>query len=178
LLPVHHLSLADNIVVLGADGKVAEQGTYEYLRSQGGFVSNILLHPELLQSKANIAADEAVETLKRSQAPTQVAAKEPSANDVADLTRQIGDTAVYMYYLRSIGWKLALGNISSSCLFAVSLRFPGKWNPNRRLCDIADSLALWLNFYVNGTVTGLPLFASMFAVSAVVALVSAYVVLS
>jgi hypothetical protein len=170
--------MADNIVVLGADGKVAEQGTYEYLRSQGGFVSNILLHPELLQSKANIAADDAVEASKSSQAPTQVAAKGPSANDVADLTRQIGDTAVYMYYLRSIGWKLALGNISCSCLFAVSLRFPGKWNPNHRLWGITDNSALWLNFYVDGTVTSLPLFAAMFAVSAIVALASAYIVLS
>lgn len=122
LIPlVRHLSLADKIVVLGADGQIAEQGTFNSLASQGGFVSKLLFHPELND-------DPRVDSgLGPNTKPAATALNTPigaSRNDAEDLTRQIGDLSVYKYYLRSIGWKLALVNAISCLLWGLGVTFP------------------------------------------------------
>jgi ATP-binding cassette subfamily C (CFTR/MRP) protein 1 len=115
--------LADNIVVLGADGHIIEQGTFNHLRSQDGFVSKLLFHPDLLEPKVNPSLEDS-EVNKATQPAVPKALKGPSASDAADLTRQIGDTSVYVYYFKSIGWKISLVNVGSSFLFALGSKFP------------------------------------------------------
>ena len=37
-----HFHIADQIVVLGSDGAIAEKGTYDMLRSQEGYIASLL----------------------------------------------------------------------------------------------------------------------------------------
>jgi len=117
------LPLADNILVLDKDGKVVEQGTFDYLRSRDGFVSKLMLHPELLKSGSR--SDDTENTLQKM--PAAAVAKVlpgPSANDAADLTRQTGDISVYKYYLKSIGWKIGLANGIGSFVLMLGTKSP------------------------------------------------------
>jgi ATP-binding cassette subfamily C (CFTR/MRP) protein 1 len=117
------LPLADNILVLDKDGKVVEQGTFDYLRSRDGFVSKLMLHPELLKSGSR--SDNTENTLQKM--PAAAVAKVlpgPSANDAADLARQTGDISVYKYYLKSIGWKIGLANGIGSFVLMLGTKSP------------------------------------------------------
>lgn len=125
---VRHLALADNIVVLGEDGRIAEQGSFDSLRSQQGFVSKLLLHPELLEPKR---VEKPVTHVRSKTAYTPPKAlRGPTDNDVADLTRRIGDLSVYKYYLKSIGWKIALSEVASCSVYMVAQVFPRKYSHN------------------------------------------------
>ncbi|TVY88460.1 ABC transporter [Lachnellula willkommii] len=157
---VRHLPLSNQIIVLGADGKIAEQGSFEELRSQDGFVNRIILQPELLQSKES----EKVSANASSSQPLEAGPKTlrgPTASDAADLSRRIGDISVYKYYLRAIGWKNVTVSIVASVVYTFCSIFP----------------PLWLTWYANGTVSGLPLFISIYAVSAIIALCAIVLVL-
>lgn len=125
---MRHLSLADNIVVLGSNGTIEEQGPFETLRSQNGFVSRLLVHPELLQSKSqsDVGAKEDVEARTQTPPTVPAALRGPSANDMSDLARRIGDFSVYKYYLRAIGWKFALINVTACFVFNMWEAFPCK----------------------------------------------------
>jgi ATP-binding cassette subfamily C (CFTR/MRP) protein 1 len=120
---VRHLPLADNILVLDKDGKVVEQGTFEYLRSRDGFVSKLMLHPELLESKSR-SGDAEDASQKVPAAAVAKVLRGPSANDAADLARQTGDISVYKYYLKSIGWKIGLANGIGSLVFMLGTKTP------------------------------------------------------
>lgn len=128
---VRHLPLADSIVVLGEDGRIAEQGSFDSLRSRQGFVSKLLLHPELLESKRVEEPLDSATKVKSKPAPAlPKVLRGPSDNDVADLTRRIGDLAVYKYYLKSIGWKIALLEVASCSVFMLAQVFPRKCSRN------------------------------------------------
>jgi len=123
IFAVRHLPLSDHIIVLGVDGKIAEQGNFEDLRQQNGFVNKIILKPELLHSNA----DKIEQTEFSTKAPspsTSKALRGPTASDADDLSRRIGDTAVYKYYLRAIGWKIALVNGTGAFIYMLSATFP------------------------------------------------------
>lgn len=108
------------------DGGILEQGTFDNLRSQNGFVGKLLLHPEILEPEIQVDTVKA-KSAQQPQAPVSKALKGASAADKADLTRQIGDTAVYMYYFRQIGWKIASVLLTCSFFFAFGTKFPGKF---------------------------------------------------
>ena len=128
VLIVRHLLLADNIIVLDKAGKAIEQGTFAKLRSSAGFVSRLVLHPEILDPQAgSIPMEDAPSGIAPASIPK--AFQGPSANDIADLARQTGDISVYKYYLKSIGWKIGLINASGSLLYTFGNRFPCKNGP-------------------------------------------------
>jgi ATP-binding cassette subfamily C (CFTR/MRP) protein 1 len=123
---VRHLPLADKVVVLGSDGSILEQGTFEDLRSQDGFISKLLLHPELLLSHTNTGVGDNIESKKKPTISDNKPIRGAAVNDTADLTRRIGDLSVYKYYLKSIGWKIAL-TIASACIISsLAQTFPRK----------------------------------------------------
>lgn len=121
------MHLADNIIVLDKSGKTIEQGTFADLRSQNGFVSQLVLHPGLLEpARAEVASSTTV-----SAAGTPKILQGPSANDAADLARKTGDYSVYKYYIKSIGWKIGLANV-----IGVLIDTLGKGSP----CEYCQSL--------------------------------------
>lgn len=121
---VRHLPLADNILVLDKDGKVIEQGTYEYLKSTTGFVSQLVLHPELLKPEPIVFED--VSAARPNSASIPKILEGPSANDAADLARRTGDISIYKYYIKSIGLKYGLICFGVTVAYNLANRSPRK----------------------------------------------------
>jgi ATP-binding cassette, subfamily C (CFTR/MRP), member 1 len=166
--PVRHLPLADNITVVDASGRIFEQGSFEYLQSKDGFVSKVFLQPEILEqgrSRRDNIELKPLATPRILQGPTE--------NDVVERTRRIGDFSVYKYYLTAIGWKLCSTVVAVAIIYMVAHKFPRRLKLLALICSVlTHSLALWLTWYSNGTVKSLVLFSTIYAASAVVALVS------
>lgn len=88
-----HLPLADHIIVL-AESKIAEQGSWAQLRSSTGYVSEL----QVKESSGSSEQDAVIEK------PTTVPGTSgPSDVELMDLTRRTGDISVYWYYLKSAG---------------------------------------------------------------------------
>jgi ATP-binding cassette, subfamily C (CFTR/MRP), member 1 len=83
-------------------------------------VSKIILQPELLEENRFGRPKESTQN----RTPVPKILQGPSANDVEDRTRQIGDGSVYKYYLASIGWKLELIVAGLIVLYVLALKFP------------------------------------------------------
>jgi ATP-binding cassette, subfamily C (CFTR/MRP), member 1 len=124
------LPLADNIIILDKDGKAIEQGAFDTLRARDGFVGRLALHPEILEADPGSIQTEDTSSVKAPPTAPKVLLG-PSANDVADLTRQTGDVSVYKYYLKSIGWKIGLANAMGSLVYMFGSKFPCKYSQFR-----------------------------------------------
>src|SRR4051812_10767978 len=85
LLLAHHLPLANNILVL-AVSKIVEQGTWNDLRSSTGYVSQLQVN----RSDPKFGQEAVTE-----KASTTPGVLPPSKNELLDLSRKTGDTAVY-----------------------------------------------------------------------------------
>lgn len=122
-------------MVLGGEGKIIEQGKFRDLRLKDGFVNKIVLKPELLL----LNTDKAEQNGSSATAPSTSTSKPlrgPTASDMDDISRRIGDTAVYKYYLRAIGWKIALVIVTGSFIYMLSANFPRQWRQSIRISDI------------------------------------------
>jgi ATP-binding cassette subfamily C (CFTR/MRP) protein 1 len=106
---------------LDSNGRISEQGSFEHLRSREGFVSKIILHPDLLERGS--AKPTQGETTKKASAVFKIL-QGPTANDIAERTRRIGDFAVYKYYFAAIGWRLGLSIMAFSAIYMVVGNFP------------------------------------------------------
>jgi len=103
--------------VLGANGKIAQQGTYDELRQQDGFIQSILLHPAPSSNETFLDAK------NMNGEYTKPSTKEVTVRDQAqDLARRTGDMAVYGYYMKSIGWRKAtvFAGFAALAVFASS----------------------------------------------------------
>jgi hypothetical protein len=119
-IAVRHLPLADNIIVLDSGGRISEQGSFVHLRQKDGFVSKVILQPELLEQSSSDRPSESAQ--KGPRIPKNL--QGPTANDLADRTRRIGDASVYKYYLAAVGWNLGLQIVLLLALYTVTLKFP------------------------------------------------------
>ena len=122
-LLVRHLPHADNIIVLDASGQISEQGSFEHLRAKEGFVSSLIVHPSLLdQGPTRPAEDKST----RKASPASTVLQGPTANDVAERTRRIGDSAVYKYYYAAVGWKWTTVILTLSFAYMIFGNLPGE----------------------------------------------------
>ncbi|KAH6713295.1 putative multidrug resistance protein, partial [Leptodontidium sp. MPI-SDFR-AT-0119] len=153
---IKHLPLADNILVLGSDGRMAEQGAFEDLRAHSSeFIKSVLTGEQSQPSPTDKSSDQDHDDKPKDHASIKV--KQGSDSETADLTRQIGDLSVYNYYLKSIGWKIALANVVTALVWTLGSNFP----------------PLWLTWYANNTVQEVGLFIGIYITTAVVALAAA-----
>ena len=94
---IRFLPLTEKIIVLGSHGTVIEEGTFEDLDRNDGYVSSLSIHrwsdPET--SAAQPSGDPPAYALE----PKQLSA----VDNVMDESRRSGDASVYMYYLEAIG---------------------------------------------------------------------------
>ncbi|KAH7323550.1 P-loop containing nucleoside triphosphate hydrolase protein [Rhexocercosporidium sp. MPI-PUGE-AT-0058] len=110
----HHLPLADQIIVLDEDGTIAEQGSWEDLRKDAGYISRVIL-----KEKQDSLTKSGEDTKKNNNIHDSGAPK-PDL-DVQDTTRRTGDISLYGYYFGAIGW-LPLVLLSFSMLiYAIFL---------------------------------------------------------
>lgn len=115
---VHRLSEADHIVVLGRNGKILEQGSYNSLAISGDYVQSLAKGTENKQSdKATGLYAQARDAPKM---PLPQAA-------ITDSSRQNGDWNIYVYYSKSLGFLglAAFGILVAleSALFIVQCEF-------------------------------------------------------
>lgn len=102
---------------MGANGHIAQQGTYDELRQQDGFIKSILLHP----APSN---DEGSHDAKVMNNDIKVSTREAAVRDQArDLARRTGDMAVYAYYMKSVGWQKVMVFASFAALAVFTNSF-------------------------------------------------------
>lgn len=114
----HRLSYADHIISLDAQGSVSEQGKFEQLVMENGYVAG-------LDARHTREADNSP---KEDAAPMKAAAGDDTArqNAVADINRPVGDWKVYKFYFASAGWHNVLLLAGLVVIYAMLERFPGK----------------------------------------------------
>lgn len=108
---VHRLSEADHIIILGKNGQILEQGTYDNLSISGDYVQSLARTPEKKQG-----ADQSDD---KGRTPNQFTGTSNQPVQV-DSSRQTGDWKVYVYYTRSLG---LLGLLTLSTFVALNAVF-------------------------------------------------------
>ncbi|KAM0132971.1 hypothetical protein ACHAP3_006261 [Botrytis cinerea] len=98
---VHRLAYSDCIIVLDQSSQIIEQGTFDYLKTTGGYVEN--LETRHRSEEGDTGEVDMKETIQK-QSPFATVENDDLMNEVADLNRQTGDASVYRYYFASIGW--------------------------------------------------------------------------
>ncbi|CAG7924068.1 unnamed protein product [Penicillium olsonii] len=114
----HHLLYADNIIALDASGRVIEQGRYQDLMNDGGYVSTILgssKAPSTTRAPDMTIDQETLQGLNMEE------------GQEGDSGRRTGDLTVYTFYFQNIGWPLLLTFIACCVLFILGLSFPQIW---------------------------------------------------
>ncbi|KAF2276608.1 uncharacterized protein EI97DRAFT_377023 [Westerdykella ornata] len=117
------LPYCDNIVVLGSNGSIVEQGSYDKLNRAGGYVSSFDLPPpdwDFVPEKHIYEAPPKY---------TEQATTEKVTEDdiMAEANRRTGDAAIYLYYIRSVGWIPTLIFVVSITIFIFGQLFPTWW---------------------------------------------------
>ncbi|KAL6705718.1 hypothetical protein ACN47E_006507 [Coniothyrium glycines] len=141
------LPYCDHIVALGAEGTIAEQGTFEKLNVLGGYVSSFDLAPP----DWDYSPEKNVYEAPPRYTERQISSSKVVEDDLqADANRRTGDVAIYLYYIRSVGWIPTLIFMVSIVIFIFGISFPTIWvkmwaefndkYPNQRL-------GYWLGVY-------------------------------
>ncbi|OLN96257.1 Multidrug resistance-associated protein 1-like protein 3 [Colletotrichum chlorophyti] len=111
-----YLSFADHIVILGDDGEIARQGNFDSV-GDNSYLQNLSLQG--IQHEQNKSED--IEVSK----PQTSATSKPQTQETdteMDLLRKAGDTTLYWYYLKSIGWRYGLAGavfLVFDCFFRI-----------------------------------------------------------
>lgn len=114
---------ADNIVVIGANGAIIEQGTFNALNSTNGYIRSLQLDE---QDSIDYTVDPT--TAKLGPLIEKIAKlTKPVADADKDLLRRTGDFQVYKYYFKSIGWRHALTILGLTIGGEFCLFFPRKF---------------------------------------------------
>jgi len=112
------LRSADNIIVLNNDGRIAEQGSFDQLNANRGYVQSLLLEE---RKKSRQEQGETYTPSKDTSEP-----REEPGTAVLDSTRQTGDLADYTYYFKSIGLPLTLAILARLSIYIFGSTFPRK----------------------------------------------------
>ena len=116
---MQHLRSADHILALGSDGTVLEQGTFAELNAGNGYVKELIVEGK---DTKRVSADEPATIRDKSEVQARVADLVMLRGDKA---RQTGDTAVYKYYYRSVGWKRMVPWVVIGIMAVFCEKFPG-----------------------------------------------------
>ncbi|KAK0104754.1 hypothetical protein ONS95_005024 [Cadophora gregata] len=114
---VQRLGFADHIVALDSTGHVIEQGSFQNLRSAGGYVQSLA---SKLKSEGTAKASETGNVAS----PKVVSTSADGELDIAEdeLNRQSGDIAVYKYYFKATGWPNTVAFFGSVVIFGVATK--------------------------------------------------------
>ncbi|KAL7786231.1 P-loop containing nucleoside triphosphate hydrolase protein [Trichoderma ceciliae] len=121
ILATHTLDFlqdAEQIIMLD-NGRIAHQGTFNDLCDSLA----ILKHQ---QGRENAAASE-VSTGEIEQKLSTVRRQDTETEETENLTRRMGDSSLYAYYFKSIGWKLGLGALFFSIFEQFLAQFAQIW---------------------------------------------------
>lgn len=106
---------------MGADGTVIEQGTFNQLNLQDGYVQSLLLKQG--RPKNSIENPTSISDNPQNRLPASAAALQ---DEQGELSRKMGDSQLYLYYLKSIGWTLSLSQLGIHVIYTFLGFFPRK----------------------------------------------------
>ena len=125
-LAVKRLQDADHIIVLGSDGRISEQGSFEKLKLNGGYTTTFGFSSAESSNISSHSNQESKE-IKIPNAQTQPEAELETPDLEADGARRTGDTSVYLYYVQAIGWiPTVIFFVCISC-YVFGISFPSKF---------------------------------------------------
>jgi ATP-binding cassette subfamily C (CFTR/MRP) protein 1 len=119
---VRHLRDADNIIVLSDTGTILQQGSFQTLNLQDGYVQNLLLNSDTNESSSK-SPSAATEEIERNDHVAKVKITEQDQ----DLLRKTGDSTLYKYYLKSVGWKDGISILLLSIGAQFCVYFPREY---------------------------------------------------
>ncbi|CAI7603846.1 hypothetical protein PCG10_001957 [Penicillium crustosum] len=119
---VKRLPYADHIVVLEANGRICEQGSFAALNKTGGYVSSFGLGLPDWEYKAKRFSD----SPSYSTVDTILKEKEALIEEPENLDRG-GDLGIYTYYIDAIGWLPAIIFMIAMAGFVFCISFPSIW---------------------------------------------------
>ena len=123
IFTVHHLPFADHIIVLSENGGILEQGNFDQLNATGGYVHSLYVtHSPDQEDSQQFSSDPSSDSFAL---PQRGAVQE--AVLAGGLNRIHGDTAVYLYYAKSIGAVNTAIFIAALCMFTFLTTFPCKF---------------------------------------------------
>ena len=105
---VKNFHLADQIAVLGDEGKIAQLGTYDMLRSQEGYIGSLLETTQTSKDTENLVVKE----------PRKKLSKPTRDSKSLEKTGKTGDLNVYKYWFRSVSLPSVFSFIGSAALFS------------------------------------------------------------
>ncbi|EMD95327.1 hypothetical protein COCHEDRAFT_112393 [Bipolaris maydis C5] len=137
----------DHIVSLNQDGKISEQGSFEKLKRSGGYVSEF----DLAKPDWNYSPEKHIYEAPPRYTERQIDNSKLTGDESqSEANRRMGDTAIYLYYIGSVGWIPTLIFMFSIMVFIFGTIFPTVWvkmwadynqnHPNERL-------GYWLGIY-------------------------------
>ena len=115
---ISHLPAADHIITLGADRTVIEEGTFDSLVKNKSYIQSLGVNKQVKSADTNSLA-----TLSSTIKPKP----KVSAKEEEDKARQLGDVAIYKYYLSTIGISVMALFILFGLAFAFLYNFPAVW---------------------------------------------------
>lgn len=166
---VQHLYAADNIIALGRDGTIVEQGSFQQLMTKQGYVATLAI--ELREQS------DTEDTLKTTEGPNRETTGAAVEEELLMSDRRLGDFATYKYYTKCIG--LAILGAFFACEFVKTslVSLPG-------LCLVAFSWTftdtvtdLWVQFWTEDPGSQMGMYISVMFVIAICGIVFNFVAL-
>ncbi|KAH6677549.1 P-loop containing nucleoside triphosphate hydrolase protein [Halenospora varia] len=137
---INRLPYADNIIVLGEDGKLAQQGTFSELNSSKGYVQSLDVQDQDTTSNKTVKG---------------AIPQEPLANPANEIPRdegdrRTGDTTIYVYYFKVMGFTRSSVFVLGLSIYVVFVTYPHiwveKWAHHNEIHPNED-LGYWLGIY-------------------------------
>ena len=116
---VHRARFADHIIMLGTNGSILDQGSFEDLASTNKTVQAF----KALEGK-EIASTDIVKDISEPKPSFIEQPSDEKKQALEDINRRTGDLSVYGYYLKSIGWPLVLLQLALISILTFSSIFP------------------------------------------------------
>jgi ATP-binding cassette subfamily C (CFTR/MRP) protein 1 len=141
LITVNLLPSADYIIALGGNGDVVEQGTFEELNKNNGYVRSFSVQ----QSKQQPQNTEPAGKFALGPMPTS-----GLSDAMEDKKRQMGDLKVYMYYFRTLGKMVSFLLVFFAAAHGFFFSFPSKlrlWLPILVALMLTVPSAVWLKWW-------------------------------
>lgn len=117
------LPYCDHIIALNSDGRIVEQGSFDELNRTGGYVSTFDLPPPDWDFSPEKHLYEAPPKYTE-----KITSNKVTEEDIqAEANRRTGDSAIYLYYVRTVGWAPTIIFIVSITIFIFGQSFPTLW---------------------------------------------------
>lgn len=115
-----HLRYSDEVVILNEDHCVAQQGAYQDLLAEGGYLHRLAAEPNVstIRKQELDISEDTLDEIGLGKVQEEEADMDPS--------RKTGDLTVYRYYFSTAGWSEMITYLFACCVFVFGVSFPSR----------------------------------------------------